>query len=55
METSEIIIFQRGLQQDNSSCLRLLTLRLNRIAWNLKAAEGYKLSKAISLTITDLL
>ena len=55
METSEIIIFQRGLQQDNSSCLRLFTLCLSRIAWNLKATEGYKLSKAISLKITDLL
>ena len=55
METSEIIIFQRGLQQDNSSYLKLLTLCLNRIAWNLKAAEEYKLSKAISLKITDLL
>ena len=54
METSEIIIFQRRLQQDNSSCLRRLTLCLNRIAWNLKAAEGYKLSKATSLKITDL-
>ena len=55
METSEIIIFRRGLQQDNSSCLRIFTSCLSRIAWNLKAAEGYKLSKAISLKITDLL
>ena len=55
METSEMIIFQRGLQQDNSFCPWLFTLCLNPIAWNLKATEGYKLSKPISLKITDLL
>ena len=54
-ETSEIIIFQRGLQQDNSFCLRLFTLCLNPIAWNLNTTERYKLSKPISLEITDLL
>ena len=55
METSEMIIFQRGLQQDNSFCPWLFTLCLNPTAWNLKATEGYKLSKPISLKITDLL
>ena len=54
-ETSEIIIFQRGLQQDNSFCLRFFTLCLNPIAWNLNTTEWYKLSKPIGLEITDLL
>ena len=43
------------MQQDNSFCPWLFTLCLNPIAWNLKATEGYKLSKPISLKITDLL
>ena len=55
METSEMIIFQRVLWQDNSFCLRLFTLCLNPVAWNFKTTEGYKLSKPISLKITDLL
>ena len=36
-------------------CPRLFTLCLNPVAWILKAAEGYKLSKPISTKITDLL
>ena len=43
------------MQQDNTFFPRLFTLCLNPIAWNLKATEGYKLSKPISLKITDLL
>ena len=43
------------MQQDNWFCLMLFTLCLYPIAWNLKATEGYKLSKPISLKITDLL
>ena len=43
------------MQQDNSFCPWLFTLCLSPIAWNLKANEGYKLSKPISLKITDLL
>ena len=43
------------MQQDNWFCLMLFTLCLYPIAWNLKATEGYKLSKPISLKITDIL
>ena len=43
------------MQRDNKFFPRLFTLCLNPIAWNLKATEGYKLSKPISLKITDLL
>ena len=55
LETSEKIRFERGLPQGEALCTRLFTLCLNPVAWMLKATEGYKLSKPISIKITDLL
>ena len=44
METSEMITFNRGLPQGDAFSPRIFTLRLNPIAWSLKATERYKLS-----------
>ena len=55
METSEMITFNRGLPQGDAISQKLFILRLNPIAWRLKATERYKLSQPISLEITDLL
>ena len=55
MKTLEMITFKRALPQGDACCLRLFTLFLNAIAWNLKASEAYKLSKRISLKTTHLL
>ena len=54
-ETSDLIKFNKGLPQWDALCPRLFTICLNPVAWQLKASEGYKLSKLISATITDLL
>ena len=54
-ETSDLIKFNKGLPQGNALCPRLFTICLNPVAWQLKASEGYKLSKPISAKITDLL
>ena len=53
LETSEKIPFERGLPRGEALCPRLFTLCLNPVAWMLKATEGYKLSKPISIKITD--
>ena len=55
-ETSDLIKFNKGLPQRDALCPRLFTICLNPApAWQLKASEGYKLSKPISAKITDLL
>ena len=54
-ETSESIKFNKGLPPCNALCPKLFTICLNSVAWQLKASEGYKLSKPISAKITDLL
>ena len=54
-EVSEMIKLNKGLPQGDALCPRLFTLCINPIAWKLKAAEGYRLSKPISKKITDLL
>ena len=47
-EVSEMIKFNEGLPQGDALCPRLFTLCINPIAWKLKAAEGYRLSKPIN-------
>ena len=54
-ETSERIQFNKGLALGDALCLQLFTLSLNSVAWKLKATEGYRLSKAISAKITNVL
>ena len=54
-ETSDLIKFNMGLPQGDALCPRLFTICLNPVAWQLKASEGYKLSKLISAKITDIL
>ena len=54
-ETTDLIKFNKGLPQGDALCPRLFTICLNPVAWQLKASEGYKLSKPISAKITDLL
>ena len=54
-EASEIIKFRKGLPQGNALCPRLFTVCLTWIAWRIGASEGYRLSKPIGTTITDLL
>ena len=54
-ETSQIIHFKKGLPQGDALCPRLFTMCINPIAWNLKATDGYKLSKPIEGKITHLL
>ena len=54
-EASEIIKFRKGLPQGDALCPRLFTVCLNPIAWKISASEGYRLSKPIDTTITDLL
>ena len=55
LETSETIQFKKGLQQGDALCPLLFTLYLNPIAWKLRAAEGYKLTKPVSQKVTHLL
>ena len=54
-EASEIIRFRKSLPQGDAPCPRLFTVCLNPIAWKISASEGYRLSKPIGTTITDLL
>ena len=54
-EASEIIKFRKGLPQGDALCPRLFTVCLNPIAWKISASEGYRLSKPIGTTVTDLL
>ena len=54
-EVSEIIKFRKGLLQGDALCPRLFTVCLNPIAWKISASEGYRLSKPIGTTVTDLL
>ena len=55
VQASEIIKFRKGLPQGDAFCFRLFTVCLNPIAWKINASEGYRLSKPIGSTITDLL
>ena len=54
-ETSEPIRFLKGLPQGDALRPRLFTVCLNPIARKISASEGYKLSKPISVKVTDLL
>ena len=54
-EKSEMIKFNTGLSQGDALCPRLFTLCVNPIAWKVRAAEGYMLSRLISTRVTDLL
>ena len=54
-EASEIIEFRKGLPRGDALWPRLFTVCLNPIAWKISASEGYRLSKPIGTTITDLL
>ena len=55
VETSERLMFGKGLPQGDAFFLKLFTLCLKPIAWKLRATEGYGLSKLIGAKITDLL
>ena len=46
---------RKGLPQGDALCPRLVTVCLNPIAWKISASEGYRLSKPIGTTVTDLL
>ena len=52
---AEAIRFHEGLPQGDALCPRLFTVCINPIAWKLKAPEGYKLFKPVSVKIIDLL
>ena len=54
-ETSEVIMFKRGLPQGDALCPRLFTLCINPISWMLSAMDGYRISKPIAKHITHLL
>ena len=54
-ETSEPIRFLKSLPQGDALCPRHFTVCLNPIAWKVSASEGYKLSKPISVKVTDFL
>ncbi|CAH3165075.1 unnamed protein product, partial [Pocillopora meandrina] len=54
-EVSEIIKFRKGLPQGDALCPRLFTVCLNLKAWKISESEGYRLSKPIGATVTDLL
>ena len=54
-EISESTRFLKGLPQGDALCPRLFTVCLNPIAWKISASEGYKLSKPISVKVTDLM
>ena len=54
-EVSEIIKFRKGLPQGDALCPRLFTVCLNPIARKISASEGYRLSRPIGTTVTDLL
>ena len=54
-EASEIIKFRKGLPQGDALCPRLFTVCQNPTAWKISASEGYRLSKPIGTTVTDLL
>ena len=53
-ETSEPIRFLKGPSQGDALCPRLFTVCLNLIARKISASEAYKLSKPISVKVTDL-
>ena len=56
LEISDTIQFKRACRMGDSLCPRLFTLCLNPIDyWNLKAREGYEMSKPISTKVTHLL
>ena len=54
-EVSEIIKFRKGLPQGDALCPRLFTVCLKLKAWKISESEGYRLSKPIGATVTDLL
>ena len=54
MDTSDTIQFKKGLLQCDAFRPLLFTLHLNPIAWKLRTAEGYKLTKLISQKVTHL-
>ena len=54
-ERSNVIRFRSDLPQDDALCPTLFTLYLNPIAGRLRATDGYKLSRPISLKVTHFL
>ncbi|PFX21126.1 hypothetical protein AWC38_SpisGene14404 [Stylophora pistillata] len=54
-QTSERIKFNRGLPQRDALCPRLFTVCLNPVAWKIRAAKGYRMSKPINSKVTGLL
>ena len=54
-ETSEPVRFLDGLPKGDALCPMLFKVCLNPITWKISASEGFKLSKPISVKVTDLL
>ena len=54
-EISEPVRFLNGLPKGDALCPMLFKVCLNPITWKISASEGYKLSKRISVKVTDLL
>ena len=54
-ETFEPVRFLDGLPKDDALCPMLFKVCLNPITWKISASEGFKLSKPISVKVTDLL
>ena len=46
---------ERVYPKGDALCPRLFTVCLNLIAWKISESEGYRLSKPIGATVTDLL
>ena len=54
-EASRCIRFNNGLPLGDSLYPRLFTLSLNPVVWSLEATEGYRLSKPINASVSQLL
>ena len=54
-ETSEPVRFLDGLPKVDALCPMLFKVCLNPITWKISASKGFKLSKPISVKVTDLL
>ena len=54
-ETSEPVRFLNGLPKGDALCTVLFTVCLNPITCEISASEGNRLSKPISVKVTDLL
>lgn len=54
-KTSERTKFNRRLPQGDTLCPRLFPVYLKPVAWKIRAAEGYRMSKPINSKVTGLL